>query len=306
MPFGPSSGIPVGKLTAATPTPFDADALKTQLEAIGLSCAQINKKNLNQYIGEVTSQLPIGQVQAFAIKKPSQKAGVAAAMVVGKARRLAAAAMDVGAARPLADAAPKMEDSATANWTINANGDGYGPQLEVIQYPDHFNWLYNNRATNGFVGVIDNPPPYKGNYPNAAAIQNLFITVGITASATLVKGIDQDAMKATLTNVIQPLSNANLSDYNVSDSRAIFLVDNYNSSTGWADGLGVLFVSWTLSITDYQRKTKDGGDTHPTTLTVKAGSVLYSDPSVLCADYHSVLKQFNIDPTTAPACISIS
>lgn len=292
MSFQPPSGIPVGQLAPATPTPFDADTLKTQLEAIGLSCAQINEQNLNQYIGEVTSQLPIGHVQAFAIKQPPQNQGVAAA------------AMDVGEARALADAAPSLETSATANWTISAAGDGYGPQLEVIQYPDHFNWLYDNRATNGFAGVIDNPPPYVGNYPNAEAIQNLFITVGVTASATLVKGIDQDAMKAALTNVIQPLSNADLSDYNVSDSRAIFLVDNYNPSTRIADGVGVLFVSWTLNISDYKRKTKDGGDTHPTTLTIKAGSVLYADPGTLCANYHSVLRQFKIDPTTAPACIS--
>jgi len=292
MPFPPPSGIKVGQLNSATPTPFNAAALQTQLEAIGLSCAQINEENLNQYIEEVSSQLPLGQVQAYAIKAPPQTQGVSFDVA------------DTGTMRALNQAAPALQNAATANWTISATGDGYGPQLEVIQFPAHFQWLYDNRATNGFMGVIDNPPTYKGNYPNAEAIQNLFVTVGVTASATLVKGIDQDAMKAALSNAIQPLSNADLSDYNVTDSRTIFLVDNYNPSTQVADGVGVLFVNWTLSISDYKRKTKDGGDTHPTVLTIQAGSVLYSDPGPLCADYHSVLVQFNIDPTTAPACIS--
>ena len=300
MPFPPPSGINVGQLKQATPTPFDAATLKTQLEAIGLSCAQINEQNLNQYIGEVTSQLPLGQVQVFGIKQPKQSKQPKQL----RHNQRVAFAVETGEMRALAVAVPSLQTSANGNWTITATGDGYGPQLEVIQYPDHFNWLYANRATNGFAGVIDNPPQLKGNYPNAEAIQNLFITVGVTASATLVKGIDQDAMKATFTNVIQPLSSARLTDYNVSDSRTIFLVDNYNPSTKVADGVGVLFVSWTLSISDWQRKTKDGGDTHPTSLTIQAGSVLYSNPSTLCADYHSILKQFNIDPTTAPACIS--
>ncbi len=292
MPFPPPSGIGVGQLVSATPTAFDAAALQTQLEAIGLSCAQINDQSLTQYIQEVTSQLPLGAVQAFAIKQPPQN------------QQVSFATTDPATPRALADAVPTLQTSSVGNWTISTTGDGYGPQLEVIQYPDHFNWLYDNRATNGFAGVIDNPPPYVGNYPNAEAIQNLFITVGVTASATLVKGIDQDAMKAALSNAIQPLANADLSDYNVSDSRVIFLVDNYNPSTKIADGVGVLFVSWTLTISDYKRKTKDGGDTHPTNLTIKAGSVLYSDPGPLCSDYHSVLVQFNIDPSTAPACIS--
>lgn len=289
MPFPPHAGIKAPSLTAATPTPFDATALKTQLENIGLSCAQINPISLGQYIQTVTGQLPTGGVQAFGIMAPPADLPPPVAQVAGRMRMLQ-------------EAVPQLTDSAVGNWTINAGGDGYGPNLQVIQYPDHFNWLYDNRGTNGFTGVVDNPPTYSGNYPNAEAIQQLFVNVGTVASATLVKGIDQDAMKATLSNAIQPLGDATLSDYNVTDSRVIFLVDNFNASTGYCDGLGVLFVNWTLAISDYKRKSKDGGDTHPTNLTIKCGSVLYSDPGPLCANYNAVLKQFNIDPQTAPSC----
>jgi hypothetical protein len=160
----------------------------------------------------------------------------------------------------------------------------------------------SNNESNGFAGVVDNPPAYTGNYPNAAAIQNLFINVGVTASSTLVKGIDKDAMTATFSNAIQPLADANLKNYDQSGSRAIMLVENYNTTTGYADAVGVVSVNWRLQISDWQRKSKDGGDTHPTVLTVNARSVLYSDVNLLCQHYNAVLTQFGIDPQTAPSC----
>ncbi|EPX82292.1 hypothetical protein Salmuc_03080 [Salipiger mucosus DSM 16094] len=281
----------MGQLNAATPTPFDSTNLKKQLANIGLDCAQLSHQNLSGYIDQVNAELADGKVQSMAIKAPQ---GDVANPMLGENR--------IVAATSLAAQAQPMVSAATGNWTINDEAEGYAPNLEIIQYPTHFQWLYDNRATNGFAGVIDNPPTIAKNEDNAAAIQKLFVSVGLTASATLVKGLDKSTMQATLTNVIQPLSNANLSNYNVTDSRAIFLVDNYDPKTQHADGIGVLFIKWHLIITDYKRKDKDGGDTHPTTLTINAGAVMYSDPSVLCTDYNAVLKQFAIDPTTAPTC----
>jgi len=292
MPFGPS-GIKVGALTAATPTPYDDAVLKKQLGAVGLDCAQLTKGFLSQQVEEVTSQLANGSVQAYAIKAPTSQ--------VSMGRFSASSSAVAETSEP-----HSLTDVATANWTINAEGDGYGPQLEIIQYPTHFDWLYNNKANNGFTGVKDDQPAISGNYENAAAIQKLFITTALAASATLVKGLDKDAMKAALTNVIAPLANANLSNYNMPasgdprPSLVIYLVDNYNTSTKEADGLGVLYFNWSLSISDYKRKTKDGGDTHATTLQVNAGSVLYGDPGPLCSDYNSVVKQFEL--SNAPSC----
>lgn len=294
MPFGPSH-IKVN-LTPATATELTPALMMAQMQNIGLNCAQINEQNMQQYITYVNSQLPNGAIQSFAIKAP---AGSFAGSV---AQPMVLLATPPGGTRSLAAAVPPLDTSATGNWTIDADGDGYGPNLEVIQYPDHFMWLYNNRATNGFLGNYQPPQTYTGDYPNAEAIQNLFVNAGMIASSTLVKGMDQSSLNAALSNAIAPLANANLADYNQSGSRTIFLVDNYNTTTGYADGLGVLFFSWTLQISDYKRKTKDGGDTHPTVLVIQAGSVLYSDPGPLCHDYFSVLTQFNIDPNTAPTC----
>jgi hypothetical protein len=288
MAFPPPKGLKVS-LKPANPTPMTIADIKSQLANIGLSCAQVSDSNVQQWITDVSAQLPSGKTQAFAIKMRANPAKLAANF---------AAVKDVTS---VAARLPQLEHAAIANWTLDTTGgDGYGPQLEIIAYPEHFGWLYDNRATNGFTGTKDDPPSYTGNYPSAAAIQELFVNVGIAASSTLIKGLDKDAMTAALTNVIQPLANANLENYDASDSRLFFVVENYNSSTKIADALGFVFVNWALKISDWKRKSKEGGDTHPTVLTIHAGSATYNDPSVLCADYNKVVKQFGL--TDAPAC----
>jgi hypothetical protein len=298
MPFARKK-IKVGTLIPATPTPFDAETLKTQLANIGLSCAQINDQNLNTYIENVVSEIPSGAMQSFAIKAPPSSPAVAAMMSARGAKARPAATPGV---LSLAAAVPPLQDIATGNWTPSDDAQGYAPQLEVIQYPDHFNWLYDNRATNGFTGVKQTPPANPKDLSNADAIQKLFVEVCWSASSALIKGLDKNAMQALLTNVIQPLGNANLADYNQDDSRAVFLVDNYNPSTGEADSVGVLTIHWHLKIEDYKRKTKDGGDTHHTSLTVDACAVTYADAATLCADYNSILEHFGISKSTAPEC----
>ncbi len=288
MAIPPRKGLNIS-LKSATPTPFDAATLKRALEIVGLNCAQISDANLTSWITTVNSQLPTGKSQAFAIKMPGNALRVAAAFQAVK---------DVGS---VAARLPLLEHAATGNWTLDATGgDGYGPQLEIIAYPDHFNWLYDNRASNGFTGTKNDPPVVSGNYDNAKAIQDLFISVGLTASSTLVRGLDQDSMRAALTNVIQPLSNASLSNYDDKSSRLFFVVEDYNESTKVAQALGVVFINWELKIEDYKRKTKDGGDTHKTVLTLHAGSVTYSDPATLCGNYKLVVDHYKL--TGAPAC----
>jgi hypothetical protein len=101
------------------------------------------------------------------------------------------------------------------------------------------------------------------------------------------------------------LADANLTNYDEPGSRAIMLVENYNQTTGYADAIGVVSVDWRLQITDWQRKTKEGGDTHPTVLNISARSALYSDVTLLCQHYSAVLKQFGIDPNQAPKCRTV-
>ena len=288
MSFGPPKGVEVGGLTAATPTPFDVETLKTQLVNIGLDCAELNKENLQSYIDQVDSQLDEGSVQSMGIFQPDQNHAAVLASIP-----------DVTS---LAAAVPSLKSVATGNWTIDNSAEGFSSNLEVIQYPTHFKWLADNKATNGFTGKTVTPPTKTGNFKNADAIKKLFVDVGLTASSSLVKGLDKPTMKSVLSNVISPLKDSDLNNYNVTDSRVIFLVDNYDPTTKRADGVGVLHLGWTLIITDWKRKTKDGGDTHPVVLSFSASSVLYDNPKNLCADYNAVLDHFGINKSTAPSC----
>jgi len=291
MPFGPGKKFQIG-LNSSTPSPFTTDTLKTQLNAVGLNCNQLTPQFLQGSIDAVNSQLPKGAVQSFGIMAPHSSPSVA--NTTSSMVRMCSVA---STANP---AAATLVQAADANWEPGTQAEGFNTQLAIIAYEDHFMWLYNNRGTTGFTGVVDSPATTSGNYPNAEAIQNLFVQVCLTASATVVKGLDQSTMQAILTNVIQPLANESLSNFNQTDSRTIMLVENYNEQTGEADGVGVLWVEWTLTIDDYKRKSKDGGDTHKTSLTVKSGSVTYQNPDQLCADYRSVCTQFKIQAQPCP------
>ncbi|MTJ81252.1 MAG: hypothetical protein F8N37_09565 [Telmatospirillum sp.] len=291
MPIGPGKKFPIN-LKSTTPSALTPDVLKVQLNAVGLNCNQLTPQFLNTCITNVSSQLPTGAVQSFHILAPVNSPTVAA--LTGAPRVMLAVA---STNNPQAQTLAQVAD---ANWEPGTQAQGLNTYLAIIVYEDHFKWLYNNRGTTGFTGVIDTPTPTEGDYPNADAIQKLFVQVCLSASATVVKGLDQTTMQAILTNVIQPLQNENLSNFDQSDSRVIMLVENYNPSTGYADGVGVLEVKWRLQIQDYKRKSKDGGDTHHTILTVQSWSVLYSDTTPMCNDYAAVCKQFNIQPLVCP------
>jgi hypothetical protein len=281
--------------------------LKTQLENVGLNCSQLTPEFLTERLGEVTSQLQQGSVQSFRITAPAGTiatntlpptlAAASEAVVRHAALRRAEAA--VGS---LAAAMPASQEAAIGNWTEDDSAQGYMPNLEVIQYPAHFDWLMSQQGSIGFPGVSNFPPAYTGNYPNAQAIQTLFINVAYTASSVVVKGVDKATMEAVFSNVIQPLTDGNIDNYDKPGSRVIMLAENYNTTTGYADAIGFVAVDWRLQISDYKRKSKDGGDTHPTVLTISSRSALYSDVGLLCQHYNAVLKQFGIDPSTAPTC----
>jgi len=310
MPIPPPAGISLD-LAPATPSKLDAATLCQQLENIGLSCAQITDQNLQQYISEVETQLADGTVQSFMITAPS---GTVApdtlpaeldAVEEPSLHLMTAPAPAEPPVGSLAAAMPPNQTAAVGNWTENDAAQGWAPNLAVIQFQSHFDWLMTQAGSIGFSGIVDAPPAYTGNYPNAQAIQNLFVNVGVTASSTVVKGIDRDTMTAVFSNAIQPLADANLTNYDQPGSRSIMLVENYNQSTGYADAIGVVSVDWRLQITDWQRKTKEGGDTHPTVLNISARSALYSDVTLLCQHYSAVLNQFGIDPNQAPKCRTV-
>ena len=260
----PRKTIPIA-LKKSIPTPLTVAGLKKQLTAIGLTCPASHESKLETYVAEFNTQLPNGIVESYAILKPASLGNVA-----------------------LAGLATNLTTSSTGNWEPDSTGLGYGTELEYLQYGLHFDWLKANRPE--FTGIEDNPPQYEGTYDTVDAIKKMFLNVGTDASATLIKGVDKAAIQSVLSNAIAPLTDANASVYNVSDSRVIFLVENYNPLTQNADAVGVLTIEWTLKINDYKEKKKI--PQHKSTLTVKSRSVLYSSIEAMNADFMAAKTHF--------------
>lgn len=288
MPI-PRRTVPI-VLNPATPTQLTVDALKKQLTQIGLTCPDSAKDKLEQYIQEVKAALPDGHTQTYAILGPalpgSETVGLSFAELADR----------VSSANKTSRLAT-LDDAATGNWEPDATGDGYATTLEYIQFEDHFTWLKDNRPS--FTGVVDNPPTSTGRYATVDAVKDLFVQVGTTASATLVTGLDHASIESALSNAIAPLNEAGVSDYDVTDSRVIFLVENYNPVTQEADGIGVLTIQWRLTIKDYKEKKQN--PQHDTTLTIKSRSVLYSSLDDMYADYDAAAAHFGGPPRKAQA-----
>ena len=279
MPI-PRKTVPIG-LLKATPTELTVDALKKQLTEIGLTCPDSAEGKLKEYIEEVKAALPKGGTQTYGILGPalpvSETAGLSFTEVADRV---------ISASRTSRLAT--LDDTSTGNWEPDATGDGYATTLEYIQFEDHFNWLKANRPS--FTGVVDNPPEMTGRYDTVDAVKRLFVQVGTTASATLITGLDHASIESALSNAIAPLNEASASNYDVTDSRVIFLVENYNPTTQEADGIGVLTIQWHLTIKDYKEKKQSLQ--HATTLTVKSRSVLYSSLDDMYADYNAAAAHF--------------
>jgi hypothetical protein len=282
----PRRKIPIN-LIAATPTPLTPEALQKQLNDIGLTCPDTAKDKLRQYIAEVKSQLEDGKTQTYAILKPAVP-GVVAGNGSGSVS-FAELAMAAKAAGGTSRLAVTLSDSSVGNWEPDQTGLGYGPELEYIQYEAHFDWLKANRTS--FTGTINNPPTLNGKYDSVDAIKKLFVQVGVTASSTLIEGLDKPSFESVLSNAIAPLTEGGVADYHVADSRTIFLVDNYDPKTGEADAIGVLEMAWDLTIRDYKEKKQ--APRHDTTLAIKCRSVLYSTLEDLFGDYNAVKAHFD-------------
>ncbi|MBF0145337.1 MAG: hypothetical protein HQL84_05670 [Magnetococcales bacterium] len=287
MGFPPPEGFKLS-LTKATPSPFNHDTLKGQLESIGLNCSELTQSTLQTYVDQVHSQIPDGEVQSFAILAPANDQEIMSLVMPGMALL------------QTSSSASDMVQVATGDWTADNFADNYGPELQVIQNPDHFKWLYDNSGTTKFTGQYGNPIIKTGYYKTADAIKELFIDSAVAASSALVTGLNKESIQAVMTSVVNPMVNSDLSNYVLENKSRVILLVQMNGDL--YTGIGVLTIDYSLYVHDYKRKSKDGGDTHDTKLNMSARAVLYTDPNVLCGNYHAVLKQFNLPDTPTIRC----
>lgn len=262
------------ELQKDTPSPLTVEALQKQLNNIGLDCAHTDPKRLEQYKNEVEKSFPDGKNQSFGIQRP--KAATDGTPYY-KSVYSAQGAPFLG-----------FDEASRGDWSPEASALGYATQLSTIIFSRNFNFLVENKQ--GFGGMKSDEKITQRKFETVEAIKELFTTVGVEASASLVKGLDKTTLNSIFSNAIAPLNEGNVKDYDVTDSRVIFLVENYDPIKKEADAIGVLGVDWHLKITDYKEKKKN--PLHDTTLKVTTRSVLYDSLTALDSDLQFIKSHF--------------
>lgn len=268
------------KLIKAEPSRLDVKELKKQLNDLGLRCEDTSIESLTLYKSQVMQSLPSTKMQACRIAKP--KNGFSeAAFRAGELGETDA---------PYIEEALQLKDVATGEWIWDVAAGGFQEELESIQVPAHFDYLKKNRPS--FSGLTAEEKVNK-QLTSVDAIKGLFIKTAETASSTLGKPLNKDSVEAFFTNVISNLNDSDIKkDYERSDSAVLFMTLNYNEENENCDGVGVINISWNIKIKNYQRKTKNGGDYHDTTIDVFCRGVFYSSLNVLEGDYDAVKAAF--------------
>ncbi len=172
---------------------------------------------------------------------------------------------------------------AKSQWAPDATGFGFANKLAAVN--THFDQLMAGYKDFNTVGYKAPQTQDNQNVNDVKAISDMFISLAIAASNVLVMGIDETAMSSVLSNVINAQTDPGLADYNQDQNRIIYSVYAYDPITNTAQGIGFIYLYWNLTIINYQRKDKDGGNTHDTTITMNARSALYSDPDILNSQY---------------------
>ena len=272
----PKKKIKIG-LKKQEPTPLSIPVLQKQLNNLGLDCAYTTPKRLEVFQKEVEAQFPDGINQSFGIHQPTKSKDKTPYY------------------RSMYDKIPApylgLSESSKGDWKPEASALGYSTQLSTVIYPRNFEYLKLNRT--GFSGNFSKERSNENKYETVDAIKEMFIQLGIEASASLVKGLDKTSLNSILSNAIAPLNEKNVKDYYNSDSRVVFLIENYNPETENADAIGVLGIDWELSIKDYLEKKKS--PKHDTKMTISTRSILYDSIEALEGDIAFLKAHFGDD-----------
>jgi hypothetical protein len=271
MPI-PRRKVPID-LKKGTPTPLTIENLRDQLKNLGLTCEHTDPEKLRKYKDEVERQFYDGTDQSFGIMKPSKS----------KDGSLYYKSIFKDWSEPFIG----LEVASAPDWNPSGNALGYSTKLSTIIFPKNFDHLKQNMPS--FTGQSSGEKTKTDRKETVEAIKQMFIDVAIQASAALVNGLDKTTLNSVLANAIAPLSEGNAKDYNETDSRVIFLVDNFDPNKNEASGIGVLAIDWHLIITDYKEKKKN--PIHDVTLVISTRAVTYDDIDILERDYKFVTSQ---------------
>jgi hypothetical protein len=271
----PPRRVPMGAMTATSPSKVTPEGLSEMLHNMGLTCEQADPSNLQGIIDEVTAKLPNnGTANSFLIDTTQETpAGPVPSFLVRQQQMKPTRASHL----VKDDQPPNLKQVADSEWSPDAVGKQYATDLAVINA--NFTKLANFYP--GFQGISATPFVRQGTYSTAAAIEDIVLSVAVNLNAQVITGIDRPTLLAVLSNAIPP-SEANSHDYNETANRLVFLVLDYNPEKQDCAGIGFVYIQYHIQIKDHLNKiTKQ--IKHKTSLTINTHSIIYSDVNAMQA-----------------------
>lgn len=265
-----AKGIPV-QCAASTPALLTIDNLQQQLNRIGLTCEWTRPERLERLKREVERKLQTGENQSFAIYhlKPEYVTFPS----------ISPSEMKNDYNVPFAAVNARI----SSTWEPSSNDTmGYIQKLSVILAKNNFDRIKQHFTD--FTGYDTGEQTSTSTASTVEAILDFFVKTLNTACSAVVNGINLDDLKAICTNMF-PSNISMEQDYNESNSFLIHLLQDYNDEKKEAVGVGAIYLSWSLLVTNYKNKKES---IHSSTLKLCARSVMYDDADVIDTHYKFV------------------
>lgn len=257
------------------------EALQKDLNNIGLGCKYTSIENLTKFKSDVLGSWPnSGTASAYGIYKKNKHL-----YNTDSVKTLDYLTLEEQS--PLT-AFGFSNDDIHGQWMPSDAAQGYREELFLIQYPEHFDYLLANKPDT-FTGVKKSKTETSKD-GTVQKIKDLFVQIGTELSSIVVDGLNKTSLEAILVDVIGVNESAFENDYDESNSRVIFLVQNYNEKTEEADAIGVLSIDWRISIKNYKEKKKE--TKHETKITINVRSAIYTDIPKMLVHYEFVKSHF--------------
>jgi hypothetical protein len=106
-------------------------------------------------------------------------------------------------------------------------------------------------------------------------------------------------------NVIQPLTDGNIDNYDQPGNRVIMLAENYNTTTGYADAVGFVAVDWRLQLVASLGNTQSGATTSYSTA-VSRGFTFSTTQSLSISEEVGVNIEIVTEKTTVTFALSFT
>lgn len=171
-----------------------------------------------------------------------------------------------------------QEPVATSTWTPDPTGGITGPymtMLGTIQYEKNFEKIRERykEADQPFPGVTTDFDPGTKQMKTNDAIVDFFKLTCQGVVTTVAQQVDQGDLEALITTYIEPVTSQN--DYVMEKDRFIYLAQDYDPEQQLAFGVGIVTLHYKLTVQNYLRKSKHGGDTHNVNLPMHARGIEY-------------------------------